>query len=150
VGCLAVLGTAGEGRAQPADKVQLQLKWVPQAQFAVTGRSLDLHVGKRALQLIEQTPVVTAMPFHQDPMPLFVDISGERKIVIVEEAQIQRQEGIGMIYGSAFDHDVSCDGEFLQIILPCKALHLLFPLLLHRNAVFRPDVQLASLGLDSR
>jgi len=34
VGCLAVLGTAGEGCAQSADKVQLQLRWVPQAQFA--------------------------------------------------------------------------------------------------------------------
>jgi NitT/TauT family transport system substrate-binding protein len=34
VGCLAMLGTAGEGRGQSADKVALQLKWVTQAQFA--------------------------------------------------------------------------------------------------------------------
>ena len=34
VGCLAVLGAAGPGRAQSVDKVELQLKWLPQAQFA--------------------------------------------------------------------------------------------------------------------
>jgi NitT/TauT family transport system substrate-binding protein len=34
VGSLAVLGTAGLGLPQPADGVELQLKWVPQAQFA--------------------------------------------------------------------------------------------------------------------
>jgi len=34
VGCLIVLGTAGTGRGQSVDKVQLQLKWVTQAQFA--------------------------------------------------------------------------------------------------------------------
>jgi NitT/TauT family transport system substrate-binding protein len=34
LGCLSILGTTGLGRAQPADQVQLQLKWVPQAQFA--------------------------------------------------------------------------------------------------------------------
>jgi NitT/TauT family transport system substrate-binding protein len=33
-GCLAVLATAGGVRGQPVDKVQLQLKWVTQAQFA--------------------------------------------------------------------------------------------------------------------
>src|SRR5438552_12208750 len=33
-GCLAVFAMAGEGHAQSADKVQLQLKWVTQAQFA--------------------------------------------------------------------------------------------------------------------
>jgi NitT/TauT family transport system substrate-binding protein len=31
---LAVLGAAADGRAQDADKVELQLKWLPQAQFA--------------------------------------------------------------------------------------------------------------------
>lgn len=34
VGCLAVLGAVGEGHAQGADKVELQIKWLPQAQFA--------------------------------------------------------------------------------------------------------------------
>jgi len=33
-GWAAIAGTAGAGGAQPADKVQLQLKWVTQAQFA--------------------------------------------------------------------------------------------------------------------
>jgi NitT/TauT family transport system substrate-binding protein len=33
-GCLAILGAADEGRGQAVDKVQLQLKWVTQAQFA--------------------------------------------------------------------------------------------------------------------
>ncbi len=34
VGGLVILTMAGAGRAQPADRVQLQLKWVTQAQFA--------------------------------------------------------------------------------------------------------------------
>ncbi|HXJ81879.1 MAG TPA: ABC transporter substrate-binding protein [Candidatus Methylomirabilis sp.] len=33
-GCLIILVLAGEGAGQPMDKVQLQLKWVTQAQFA--------------------------------------------------------------------------------------------------------------------
>ncbi len=33
-GCLAVLGAVGEGHGQGADRVELQLKWLPQAQFA--------------------------------------------------------------------------------------------------------------------
>ena len=34
LGCLAMLVAAGEVRAQAVDQVELQLKWLPQAQFA--------------------------------------------------------------------------------------------------------------------
>src|SRR5262245_31368163 len=54
VGCLTILGTAVAARGQAADKVQLQLKWVTQAQFAgyyaakakgfYTAESLDVTI----------------------------------------------------------------------------------------------------------
>jgi NitT/TauT family transport system substrate-binding protein len=52
--CLAIVGSADVGRSQSADKVQLQLKWVTQAQFAgyyaakakgfYTGEGLDVTI----------------------------------------------------------------------------------------------------------
>jgi NitT/TauT family transport system substrate-binding protein len=70
VGCLAVLGTAGEGRAQPVDKVQLQLRWVPQAQFA--GYYAAMAKGLYAAENLN----VTIRPGGPDMVPEEIVVAG--------------------------------------------------------------------------
>jgi NitT/TauT family transport system substrate-binding protein len=70
VGCLALFGTADEGRAQSADKVQLQLRWVPQAQFAgyYTARAKGLYDAEKL--------DVTIRPGGPDMVPEEIVVGG--------------------------------------------------------------------------
>src|SRR5216684_1455472 len=120
------------------------------AKLAVAFRSPGLQVRKSSLEVFGQSWIFGAMPFHQNPMSLFVNISRKRQVIIVEEAQVQSQHGIGMIHRPALDRDVTRNGVLLQVVLPGEALHLLLALFLHRKAMPGLDVQLGSLGSRSR
>lgn len=70
VGCLAFLGTAGESCAQSVDKVQLQLRWVPQAQFAgyYAARAKGLYAAEKL--------DVTIRPGGPDAVPEEIVVAG--------------------------------------------------------------------------
>lgn len=90
------------------------------------------------------------MAFHQNPVPLLVDVSRKREVVIVEEAQVQRQNRGGMIDRSLFDHNVARERVLRQIVLLREAFHLLFPLFFQRRAVPGLDIQLRSFRRHAR
>src|SRR5260370_5746774 len=93
VGCVAVLGTAGEGRAQSAEKVQLELRWVPQAQFAgyYAARAKGLYAAEKL--------DVTIRPGGPDAVPeeIVVDGSAQFGIGWLPSLLVARDRGAALV-----------------------------------------------------
>ena len=89
-----------------------------------------------------QRRIFALITLDQQPVPLLVHVRGQREVVVIEKAQVQRQHRHGMIDGAAIDLNVAGNRIFREVVFFRQPLDLLFALLLARPAMLGTNVQL--------